>query len=120
MKINKAKILSSIIAIAVLLNCGMVAFAAQHTEYPWGGVWNWGERPNSISGDKEAYSAYELKASKEHNTNGVHSTLVTGKTAKTSGWVQPGQWANSAIPCKWNAVERCFYNAQDLNGNPKA
>lgn len=118
MKAGKTKILSSIIAIAVILNCGVVALAANHNEKPWGGVWNWGERHEN--GVKYAYSEYYLVASKEHKTNGIHKTTVTGKTSSTSDWVNPGKWANSKIPCKWNAIERCFYNAKDLQGNPKA
>ncbi len=112
------KLLSGILAFGMLFTLSAVAFAAQHTEYPYGGTWNWGERyTNDI---KYAYSDYYLTYSSADKTNGVHKTTVTGKTSSTSDWVASGKWAKSAIECRWNAIERCYYNAKDLNGNPKA
>lgn len=115
MKIKKSKILAGIMAVMILLNCSIVAVAAQHTEYPKGGTWNWGEK--YISNVKYAYSEYYLTKSTTHDTNGYHKTTVVGDTTDNSGWKKPGVWANSKVKCKWNTVERCYYSAQDSNGN---
>ena len=102
-QMKKTKVLTSILAIAIILNCGVVALAAQHTEEPWGGTWNWGEK--YVNDIKYAYSEYLLSASTAHNTNGIHKTTVVGKTTDTSDWTQPGTWAKSKVPCKWNYID---------------
>lgn len=112
----KRKLISGILAMVLLLSLSVIALAAQHTEYPYGGTWNWGEK--TVSGTKMAYSDYFLSANSAQGTNGIHKTTVVGKTTGTSGWVSPNNWARSSVPCKWNYTERCFYNLQDTNGNP--
>lgn len=39
----KRKILSGILTAVLLLSLSVVALAAQHTETPYGGTWNWGQ-----------------------------------------------------------------------------
>lgn len=111
----KRKIISGILTAVLLFSLSVVALAAQHTEYPYGGTWNWGQ--DSSSGTKMAYSNYLLEESSTYGTNGVHKTTVVGKTTDTSDWVASGKWAKSSVPCKWNYTERCFYNLQDTNGD---
>ena len=116
MKIAKSRLLAGIVAVMILMNCSAVALAVtQHTEYPKGGTWNWGDR---YEGDtKYAYSDYYLVKNVSKNTNGVHKTTVSGKTSSSSGWKKSGEWAKSKVACKWNVQERCYYSAQDKNGN---
>lgn len=117
---SKTKLLAGLIAVTAIMNCGVVAMAAQHTEYPWGGTWNWGKRDEGNV--TYAYSDYYLTASDQYYTNGVHQTTTIGgnNDSNTSYWIESGKWATSKVPAKWWATERCFYNAQDKNGNPKA
>lgn len=115
-KYMKRKIISGILTAVLLFSLSVVALAAQHTENPYGGTWNWGE--NSSSGTKMAYSNYLLTKNSTYSTNGIHKTTVVGKTTDTSDWVASGVWANSSVPCKWNYTERCYYNLQDTNGHP--
>ena len=111
------RLLSGLLAVGILFTLSIVAFAAQHTDYPNGGVWTWGERyENDV---KYAYSDYYLVKSEKYDTNGVHKTTVTGKTSSSSDWVGSEKWANSAIECRWNAIERCYYSTKDWNGNIK-
>lgn len=115
MSYKKSKVLAAIMAVMILLNCSAVALAAQHTEYPRGGTWNWGKR--DIANTTYAYSEYYLEASKSNDTNGYHKTTVIGDSTDTSDWRPPKTWANSKVKCKWNVTERCYYSVQDYNGN---
>lgn len=114
----KKKILSCVLSLCLLLSLGVTALAAQHTEYPVGGTWNWGERYES--GTKYAYSEYWLTANDDLNTNGKHRTSVIGRSTSKTIWIDPGKWANSKIICKAFVRERCYYSLQDRNGNERS
>lgn len=111
----KRKIIAGILTFVLLFSLSVVALAAQHTEEPYGGTWNWGKK--KVDGTKVAYSDYYLEKSSNYGTNGVHKTTVVGKTTDSSDWVAPAKWAKASVPCVWSSSERCFYNLQDTNGN---
>lgn len=101
------------LAIVMIFSLSVVAFAAQHTEYPRGGTWNWGQEVRS-DGIKYAYSNYYLTYSLANNTTGKHHTVVIGKTTSNSGQVNSGLWSYASVPCKWNYIEKCYYNAENI------
>lgn len=114
----KKKILSCVLSLCLLLSLGVTALAAQHTEYPVGGTWNWGER--NRGGTKYAYSDYWLTANKSLNTNGVHRSSVVGRTHSNSGWISSGEWSNAEIICKAFVRERCYYSLKDNNDKERS
>ena len=111
---TKSRLITGILAIAMVFSMSIGAFAAQHTEYPRGGVWNWGQEVRS-DGIKYAYSNYYLTYSVANNTTGVHKTTVIGNTTSDSGWVASGHWSYASVPCKWNVIEKSYYKLQYIN-----
>ncbi|MFY9198471.1 MAG: lactococcin 972 family bacteriocin [Acutalibacteraceae bacterium] len=110
----RKRVVSLILTIVMILSLGAISASALNTERPNGGTWNWG------SEGSYAISNYYLEASKQYNTNGKHSSAVIGKTTHKTGWVNSGVWSRAKIAKSWCHIERCYYNAQDYNGTPKA